>query len=858
MFAIRKNIIIKMQQSYNHITIEDKWQKYWHDENCFIVDNKPGNKPKYYVLEMFPYPSGKMHVGHLRNYTIADVVARFKMAEGYSVLHPMGWDAFGLPAENAAIENKVHPMDWTLENIKVMKESLKKVGLSYDWNREITTCLPDYYRHEQEIFLDFLAAGLAYQKKSFVNWDPVDCTVLANEQVENGRGWRSGALVEKKELTQWFLKITDFAEELLADISTLRGKWPEKVLTMQENWIGRSEGAFVDFNIQGTAEQIKVYTTRPDTIFGASFIAISPRHPLVASLLGHKQDVQAFIKECEQNGTSEAELQTMEKKGIYTDLQAVHPFDENIKLPIYLANFVLMEYGTGAIFGCPAHDERDHEFALKYNLPITQVVKPVDNQLQIDTKIAPYTGLGIAINSDFLNDLPTEKAKSEAIKSLEQIGMGQGTVQYRLRDWGISRQRYWGCPIPVIHCPDCGVVPVPKDQLPVTLPKDISFEKPGNPLEHHPEWKHVDCPKCGGKAKRETDTFDTFFESSWYFARFCSPQYKGVFDKAAADYWLPVDQYIGGVEHAVMHLLYARFFTKALQKLGYLEAREPFSGLLTQGMVCHETYRTKTGAWLYPQDVLKQGGKALNRTSGEEVQVGGVMKMSKSKKNIVSLDDMVDKYGADATRLFLMSDSPPERDFEWSDAAIEGAYKFINRFHKSAVDVLTGYPASNLNIEEEKKLTQLMHKTIYFVTEDLQRFHLNKAIARIRELYNFWGTVTVGKELQKKVIATICQLLNPIVPHVTEEVWQMLGNETSLVYSKWPEYDPALLKDDEIVIAIQVNGKMRGTVSMPAHSQQDNVLSSAKQLSAVQMQLQNKEIKKVIYVQNKIMNIIVG
>ena len=673
------------EERYNFSETEPKWQRTWTAGNCFAAESSD-NKPKYYVLEMFPYPSGRIHMGHVRNYTLGDVVARYKRAQGFNVMHPMGWDAFGLPAENAALERGVHPGPWTRQNIAVMKGQLQPLGLSLDWSREIATCEPEYYKHEQKMFTDFMKAGLAYRKESWVNWDPVEHTVLANEQVIDGKGWRSGADVEQRKLNQWFLKITHYAEDLLQAIETL-DRWPEKVRVMQHNWIGRSEGARVTWPLQDAAgkargESIEVFTTRPDTLFGASFCAISAQHPLAVKLAETDAKLADFIVECGKVGTSTAAIETAEKQGYDTGLKAEHPFAPGKTVPVYVANFVLMAYGTGAIFGCPGHDERDMEFARKYGLAVHCVVAPEGEDIaaftaKLEAGNEAFTDDGVIVNSQFLNGLKVEPAKRAAIEKLESQGRGKGTVQYRLRDWGVSRQRYWGCPIPVIHCAKCGPVAVPDKDLPVTLPEDVTFDKPGNPLERHPTWKHAKCPTCSGPATRETDTFDTFFESSWYFARYCSPHLADrALDRKEAQRWLPVDQYIGGVEHAVLHLLYSRFFTRALSDCGYLDLKEPFAGMFTQGMVCHETYRAADGAWVEPGDVRKDGGATVRISDGSPVVLGRSEKMSKSKKNTVDPHAIIGTYGADAARLFMLSDSPPERDLEWTDAGIEGAWRY--------------------------------------------------------------------------------------------------------------------------------------------------------------------------------------
>jgi leucyl-tRNA synthetase len=831
--------------------IDKKWQKIWKERETFKVtyDTK---KPKFFVLEMFPYPSGNLHMGHLRNYTIGDVIARFRARQGYTVMHPMGWDAFGLPAENAAIENKIHPQTWTLNNIAHMRSQFDPIGLTYDWDREIATCSPDYYKHQQAIFIDFYQNGLAYQKESIVNWDPVDNTVLANEQVVEGRGWRSGAIVERRKLTQWFVRITDFAEELLDGLKTLN-EWPEKVRLMQTNWIGKSQGANIYFGIEGNSnERIEIYTTRPDTIFGSSFIGVSPHHPVLANK--NIEDLVEFIKEADSLGVSEEAIDTTEKKGIFTGLYAVHPFDSSIKLPIYAVNFVVMEYGTGAIFGCPAHDERDHEFAIKYKLPIIQVVEPQDGSgLDLTSHAYSENHDGRIINSKFLNGMTIEQAKSAVIKELEKVGAGFGKTQYRLRDWGISRQRYWGCPIPIIHCKTCGAVPVPKQQLPVMLPEDVTFEKPGNPLDHHPTWKHIKCPKCGENAVRETDTFDTFMDSSWYFARFCNNKFDQPIDKEAANYWLPVDQYIGGIEHAVLHLLYARFFTKALKKYGYLDVEEPFKRLLTQGMVNHETYKIKGGRWLLPEEVKLESGKAYLKETGEQIVIGRMEKMSKSKKNVVDPATIINKYGADTARMFLLSDSPPEKDLEWTTTGAEGCIKFINRLFKAY------YSLSSQNSEtspSDQKLISLIHKTIYRVTEDLYKYHFNRAIARIRELANELGEDSYSAKVRLDALKIIVNLLNPLSPHATEELWNLMGETNLLASSSWPEADNSKMVDETVTIAVQVLGKMRGTIEVAKDSDETSVLNAALELQSVKNQLDGKTLKKHIYVVNKIINLI--
>jgi leucyl-tRNA synthetase len=860
---------------YDHKKVESSWQSLWQEQKAFECDLDNNNKPKYYCLEMFPYPSGKIHMGHLRNYSIGDVVARFKKAKGFNVLHPKGWDAFGLPAENAAIKNKTHPAKWTYKNIDFMRSQLKPIGFSYDWSKEIATCDPEYYKFEQKMFLDFYKNGLAYRKESNVNWDPIDQTVLANEQVVDGKGWRSGAEVEIKKLNQWFLKITDFADELLTDIKKLED-WPEKVRLMQENWIGKSIGASVKFEIKNNSEisnfnEIEVFTTRPDTLFGASFIGIAAEHPLALELAEKDSEIKDFVEECKKIGVTAEAVEKAEKKGFDTGLKVKHPFDDNIELPVYIANFVLMGYGTGAIFACPAHDQRDLDFANKYNLPVKTVVAPKDKVDNFTVSRESFSEEGISINSDFLNGLATKEAKKKVIERLEKISKGTGTVNYRLRDWGVSRQRYWGCPIPIIYCDDCGTVPVPEDQLPVKLPEDVSFDKEitGNPLATHPSWKNVKCPKCGANAHRETDTFDTFFESSWYFFRYLDSNNNDVaFDKSRADKWLPVDQYIGGIEHAVLHLLYARFFTKALKKCGYHNIDEPFKSLLTQGMVCHETYQNSAGEWLYPEQVKRVKEKEYEiLETGEKIKAGPSIKMSKSKCNTVDPSGIVEKYGADTARLFMLSDSPPERDLEWSDAGVEGAYKYIMRIYK------LGEIATELANEEGNgeywlngvegnllEVRKITHKTIKAVTEDLENFHLNKAVARIRELTNALEKMVKGSRAAKAVFlegfSMAIRLLNPIIPHITEELWSKMSKQNYLYQEAWPEADKAMLVEDKVKLAIQVNGKTRSVIEIEKDSAKEEVEKIAMEQSPVSAQIEGKQVRKIIYVPGKILNIV--
>ena len=850
---------------YNASAIEKKWQERWEDERCFTAET--GNdKPKYYVLEMFPYPSGRIHMGHVRNYTLGDVVARYRRARRFNVLHPMGWDAFGLPAENAAMERGVHPGNWTTENISAMRTQLRGMGLSYDWDRELATCTPDYYQHEQRMFLRFLDKGLAYRKESWVNWDPVENTVLANEQVVDGRGWRSGAAVERRLLSQWFLKITEYADDLLEAIDGL-DRWPDRVRLMQQNWIGRSEGAEVSFRLTGTAPdgsgEISVFTTRPDTLFGASFLAVAANHPVALALAEKDDDAAEFVAECAKLGTSEAAVETAEKKGYDTGLRVVHPLDPDIELPVYIANFVLMEYGTGAIFGCPAHDQRDLDFANAYDLPVIPVVLPED----VDTASfaitdTAYTGPGKLFQSRDWNGLGIEHGKRAAIAALEAAGSGTGRTTYRLRDWGVSRQRYWGCPIPIIHCDNCGQVPVPEADLPVTLPEDIDFEAPGNPLSNHPTWKHVACPTCGADAIREQDTFDTFFESSWYFLRFADPHHAEGFSREAAAYWMPVDQYIGGVEHAVLHLLYSRFFMRALRDTGYLDIDEPFAGLMTQGMVCHQTFRDINGKWLFPTEVERDGDSWTQLETGGAVTAGRIEKMSKSKRNVVDPELIISKYGADTARLFMLSDSPPERDMEWTEAGVEGASRFLKRLFRLAADPRLADAGSALPAEGAgADLVQATHRAIDAMSGDIEAFRFNKAVA---QLYTLANAITEAKGDDASVLSarrfgieTLTRLIYPMAPHIAEEMWQVLGHDRMLALTAWPEADPALLTEDSIEIGVQVNGKLRDTVSLPRDAAEDEARAAALASAGVIRYLEGREPRKVIVVRNRIINVVV-
>jgi len=845
---------------------EAKWRQAWADQKTFEVSGD-GDRPSYYVLEMFPYPSGLLHMGHVRNYTLGDVVARYKMAKGFKVMHPMGWDAFGLPAENAAITKGIHPAESTYGNIEAMKKQFASLGLSLDWSREFATCDPDYYRHQQAMFLDFLDAGLAYRKESSVNWDPVDHTVLANEQVVDGRGWRSGAVVERRKLAQWFFKVTAFADELLEALEGL-DRWPDKVRTMQERWIGRSEGALVRFQIDGTDDQLEVFTTRPDTLFGASFMAIAPDHPLATSLESSKPELQAFIAECAKTGTSEEAIEQAEKLGFDTGLTCINPLIPDQRLPIYVANFVLMDYGTGAIFGCPAHDQRDLDFARKYGRPVTPVVLPPKTDPEgFEIGDEAYVGDGSIFNSGFLDGLDVPSAKRTVIQHLEELGVGRQKITFRLRDWGVSRQRYWGCPIPIIKCRSCGAVPVPRDQLPVRLPDDIELGKVGNPLDRHPSWKQVDCPACGKAAERETDTLDTFVDSSWYFLRFCSPSSDQPFDRQAVERWMPVDQYIGGVEHAVLHLLYSRFFCRALKQCGHLDIEEPFSGLFTQGMVCHKTFRDEDGQWLDPSEVEQTGEKSWRAiTDGRNVLSGRSEKMSKSKLNVIAPGPTIDAYGADAARLFMLSDSPPERDLEWTEAGIDGAWRYLNRLWR-LFDAGTGTPDSvNLALpdtlsNEAAALKRAVHKTIHAVTDEIEKFHFNKAVALIREFSNrleaFDRDDPAAPALMREGLEALVKLMGPMVPHLAEELWERLGHRTLLAETPWPEADSAWLVEDEVTIAVQVMGKLRATLKQPKGVQQDAVLEVAMADDNVQRAIGDKSLRRVIFVPDKILNLVV-
>jgi len=857
-----------MASRFNPQAVDTRWQKAWAEAGTFAADTA-SDKPKCYVLEMFPYPSGRIHMGHVRNYTMGDVLARYKRMTGHEVLHPMGWDAFGMPAENAAMEKKVHPGEWTRANIAAMRDQLKSLGFALDWTRELATCEPDYYGHEQALFLDLYAAGLLYRKESAVNWDPVDMTVLANEQVIDGKGWRSGATVERRKLSQWFLKITDFAEDLLTGLGEL-DQWPDKVKLMQENWIGKSRGLRFRFSLDQRVNgqsNLQVFTTRPDTIFGASFVAVAADHPLAQAVAEKNPEAQAFIAQCQSGGTSAADIEGAEKLGFDTGITAAHPFQPEWELPVYIANFVLMDYGTGAVFGVPAHDQRDMDFARKYDLAVRRVVADGDETASDFEGDEAFSGEGALVNSRFLDGMEIEDAKAAVISRAEEEGWGEGTTEWRLRDWGVSRQRYWGTPIPIIHCEECGPVGVPKDQLPVILPDDVDFETPGNPLDRHPSWKNVDCPQCGKAARRETDTLDTFVNSSWYFIRFASQPDDKPFDKAEAESWLPVGQYIGGVEHAILHLLYARFWTRALNRIGMLDVKEPFAGLFTQGMVTHETYSEEfviendgdpfypdgTPAYLgrrylSPEEINRYANGAVSKTSGQEVTIGRIEKMSKSKKNVVDPDPIVDQYGADAVRWFMLSDSPPERDLPWSEAGIEGSWRFTQRLWR-LIDGTEGGEG------EDKNLDRKLHQTIAGIGEDIEALSFNKAVAKIYELTNAIEKAAPS-ESRDAAVRTIVRLVAPMVPHLAEQAWEALGETGMVADAPWPNVDRSLLVEDEVTIAVQINGKLRDTLSAAKGMSKADLEALALGSDKIARQLDGNSPKKIIVVPDRLVNIV--
>jgi leucyl-tRNA synthetase len=845
---------------YNAKESESRWQAEWERRGVFAADNN-STRPKCYVLEMFPYPSGRIHMGHVRNYTMGDVLARFRRAQGFNVLHPMGWDAFGLPAENAARDRNINPREWTYANIAAMRVQLKSMGLAIDWSREFATCDPEYYKHQQKLFLDFFRENLVYRAHADVNWDPVDHTVLANEQVIEGRGWRSGALVERRKLAQWFFKITSFSDDLLSALDHL-DRWPEKVRVMQKNWIGRSEGLRFSFALSN-GESVEVFSTRPDTLFGASFVALSPEHPLVRKLADGNADLAEFVAQCRRMGTAEAAIETAEKTGFDTSLKATHPFDAKWQLPVYVANFVLMQYGTGALFGCPAHDQRDLEFARKYDLPVLPVVIPegVDPSSFAIGKDA-YVGPGRLANSRFLDGLDVEGAKTEVAQRIEAAGSGMRTVNYRLRDWLVSRQRYWGCPIPMVHCPHCGIVPVKESDLPIRLPDDVRFDVPGSPLAQHPTWKHVACPSCGEPALRDTDTLDTFVDSSWYFARFCDTQTSAPVDTDAVNYWLPVDQYIGGIEHAILHLLYARFFVRGMKTCGYVGLDEPFAGLFTQGMLCHETYRDADGQWLSLEDIDRRDGLAFLKGTDVPVTIGPSEKMSKSKKNVIAPETIIDVFGADTVRWFMLSDTPPERDIEWTERGAEGCWRFVQRIHRLVTEA-GGLPPPGEEISgvpegRTLELRQATHRAIHAVTGDLEALRFNRAVAQIYTLANAMddaGSAASGAA-RREALETLVKLIGPMMPHLAETCWDALGHASLLAVQPWPTADADLVRSETITIAVQVNGKRRGEMEIPLDADEEFVRTRALALDGVTRALEGKAPRRIIVVPGRIVNIV--
>ena len=837
-----------MLSRYNHKVAEKKWQNQWIDKKIF-ESKKDNNKKKYYVLEMFPYPSGKIHMGHVRNYTLGDVVARYKKLKGFNVMHPMGWDAFGLPAENAAITEKKNPEDWTYKNIQTMKGQLKSMGFSFDWKKELATCHPDYYKHEQGFFIEMFKKGLAYKKESEVNWDPVDETVLANEQVIDGRGWRSGAVIEKKHLSQWFLKTSKYSEELLENLNELK-EWPDKVKTMQTNWIGKSVGAEINFNIINSIEKekkIKIYTTRPDTLYGATFIAISSQHNLAKKLSEQDNTIKKFIKECEQSNPDK------EKLGLNTGIRVEHPITKK-HLPVYIANFVLMDYGLGAIFGCPAHDQRDLDFANKFNLDVIMVIEPISNIKKItDTA---FTGEGKLINSDFLNGLDTESAKNKIIEFLQLKGFGSSKVNYKLKDWGVSRQRYWGCPIPILYREDGEIIPVSKKDLPVLLPKYNTENGVLKSLKDIEGWKKTICPETGMKAVRETDTFDTFFESSWYYLRFCNPRLNDAIDFEEVKYWLPVDQYIGGIEHAILHLLYSRFFTKALRDLNYLDLNEPFKGLFTQGMVTHRTFKNTKNEWLEPSEIIAHGEKILDLHGGV-VSSGNIEKMSKSKKNVIDPTEIIELYGADTARWFMLSDSPPDRDLEWTERGVVSSYKFINKLWDIAEKSSLYKPNLNKNI-----INQLdgFDKIINEISINIESFHFNKSVAKIYEYVNLlsslMGEENISEDELREAIKNLSIIIHPFIPHISEEIWEKTNNCGLCATANWPKTKKIIVLET-FKMPIQINGKTRSLIDVNKDDDKNLILERVMKDNKIIKYIENKEVVKTIFVKDKIVNLVV-
>ena len=861
-----------MDDRFNPKSVDKKWQDIWDKQNLFLskVDH---SKEKYYILEMFPYPSGKIHMGHVRNYTLGDVVARYKRAQNYNVLHPMGWDAFGLPAENAAIQNKTSPSEWTYKNIDEMKRQLKLIGLSIDWSKEIATCDKTYFKHQQKLFKDLFDSKLVYKKESQVNWDPIEQTVLANEQVIDGKGWRSGAEVQRKKLSQWFFKITDFAEDLLDGLFELKN-WPDKVKLMQENWIGKSIGCELELEIYDSKfkslnQKLQIYTTRPDTIFGATFCAISPEHPFNDQHCEQNINLKNFKKKYESTNLTEETLAKTEKEGIRLDFYVKHPLIKDKFLPIYVANFILMNYGSGAIYGCPAHDQRDLDFAIKYDLEVIPVILP--NNVKIDDfkiESEAYTGDGTLINSNFLNELTIKQAQEVVIKDLESKKIGNKKINYRLRDWGISRQRYWGCPIPIIYREDGEVICLSEKDLPIELPENIDLSKSGNPLENHPTWKYTTCPDTGMNAIRETDTLDTFVDSAWYFLRFCSPSNNNEpFSKEEVDYWMPVDQYVGGVEHAILHLLYSRFFTRALNKNGSIKFKEPFDGLFTQGMVCHETFRLKTGEWIMPKDVYEKDNIYFQEKTGQEVICGPSESMSKSKKNVVDPEDIINNYGADTARLFMLSDSPPERDISWSLSGINGAYKFVQKFWRTIKNCENVFEVNINNkprsfSKNSETFRKSVHKNLKSITNSIDNFQMNVSVAKIHELTNELSLFDCNKIdekwSKKEALLILIRTIEPFMPHLAEECWKLIGNSKSIIHESWPAYEEVLLNDEEKTIVLQINGKKKAELKMPDQSSEEEVFNSFMKLDNIKKLVQDESsINKKIFIKNKILNIVI-
>jgi leucyl-tRNA synthetase len=850
-------------EKFNHNVVEKKWRSYWDNHKVFKT-SEDRTKKKFYCLEMFPYPSGKIHMGHVRNYTLGDVIANFKRLNGFNVLHPMGWDSFGMPAENAAIQNKLHPKEWTLNNIETMKSQLKLLGFSIDWDREISTCDKSYYKHQQKFFIDLFKKGLVYKKESSVNWDPVDNTVLANEQVIDGKGWRSGADVIQKKLSQWFFKITTFADELNNSLETLN-EWPEKVKLMQKNWIGKSVGCEIQFSLSDSSikEELKIFTTRPDTIFGASFIALAIDHPL-SKKYEKSSEFNNFKEQCYKIGNTDEAIAKTDKYGFKTDYQADHPFIKNKKIPVYFANFVLMEYGTGAIFGCPAHDQRDLDFAKKYNLDVVPVILPPDqDEKSYEIINEAFIENGTLINSDFLNGMTVEQAKNTVIKKFEDIKKGVGKTTFRLRDWGISRQRYWGCPIPILYREDGSVVPVREQDLPIELPEDINFDKPGNPLEHHPTWKFTTCPETGQKAIRETDTLDTFVDSSWYFLRFCSSDNnKFGYTTEDAKYWMPVDQYIGGVEHAILHLLYSRFFSRAISLDTDFVVTEPFTGLFTQGMVCHKTFKTEDGQWVYPEDVMEENNQVIEKLTKKKVIIGPSESMSKSKKNVIDPQSVIEMYGADAVRWFVLSDSPPERDIQWSDEGISGSYKFIQKIWNISEKINSIQENNSLTNEIKNDLDKFINKLIKEVTYNIDHFHFNVAVAKFYEFINSLSKILSenenNKEYYQKIFKQFLILIYPFLPHLASECWERITQQQNLHIQSWPTFDESLLKVEEINLVIQINGKKRAILQVKPDIEEKTLFNMSLDLDNVKKFVENKKIVKKIYVKNKLINFVIS